>query len=233
MHFRYQCIHWYKFEDDEVERILSCTCTVKCCILEYIYIGQIAKRWTSPVFAFNMHNTTNYSTCNLTNYMTGLGKTSPEKTRALSSSPLIVSWDFVNPRNWDRLQFWRSMSYSDGCNYMFNIYFLYLKYLCTDFYDISALFFVTVLSQIISKQNLLETFLIAPSKRRTHLTSTLMRYWHSIIAKRHYLKWVRKWQEFKFFNRSHYIFLSLNRIIERNVHVYKILSIFFTYKIHI
>ena len=36
----YQCIHWYiyKFENDEVEHILSCTCTVCCYILEYIYM---------------------------------------------------------------------------------------------------------------------------------------------------------------------------------------------------
>ena len=28
MYFRYKCLHWYKFENDEVEHILSCTCTV-------------------------------------------------------------------------------------------------------------------------------------------------------------------------------------------------------------
>ena len=49
MYFRYQCIHWYKFEVVEVERsILSCTCTVVYYILEYtciyMYIGQIAKK---------------------------------------------------------------------------------------------------------------------------------------------------------------------------------------------
>ena len=43
MYFRHQCIHWYKFENDEVERILSCIWTALCYILEYIYIGQIAK----------------------------------------------------------------------------------------------------------------------------------------------------------------------------------------------
>ena len=37
--------------NDGVECILSCTCTVLCNILEYIYI---AKRCTSPVFAFNV-----------------------------------------------------------------------------------------------------------------------------------------------------------------------------------
>ena len=52
MNFRYQCIHLYNFED--VERILSCTCTVLCYILEYIYMMQIAKIRTSHVFAFNM-----------------------------------------------------------------------------------------------------------------------------------------------------------------------------------
>ena len=62
MYFRYQYIHWYiKFENDEVERILSCSCTVLYYILEYIYIGQIAKRSTSPMFAFNMQNPTKHS----------------------------------------------------------------------------------------------------------------------------------------------------------------------------
>ena len=28
MYFRYQCIHWYNFEGDEEQRMLSCTCTV-------------------------------------------------------------------------------------------------------------------------------------------------------------------------------------------------------------
>ena len=50
----YTFVHWYKFENDEVERILSCKCTDLCYILEYIYIGQIKKRRRSPVFAFNM-----------------------------------------------------------------------------------------------------------------------------------------------------------------------------------
>ena len=51
----YTCIHRYKFENNEVGRILSCECIVLCYILEYSYIVQkIAKRRTSPVFAFNM-----------------------------------------------------------------------------------------------------------------------------------------------------------------------------------
>ena len=50
----------FKFENDEVERILSRTCTFLCYILEYIYIRQTAKRHTSPVFAFNMHDQTLY-----------------------------------------------------------------------------------------------------------------------------------------------------------------------------
>ena len=54
--------HWYKLENDEVERILSCTCTVLCYIFEYIYIGQIAMRCTSPVFAFNMQNMSKHFT---------------------------------------------------------------------------------------------------------------------------------------------------------------------------
>ena len=57
------CIHWYKFENDEEERILSCTWTVLCYILQYIYIGQIAKRRTRPVFAVNVQNTPKYSFC--------------------------------------------------------------------------------------------------------------------------------------------------------------------------
>ena len=57
MYFRYQYVHWYKLENGGVERILSCKCTVLCFILEYSYIVQIAKKRTSPVFAFNMQNT--------------------------------------------------------------------------------------------------------------------------------------------------------------------------------
>ena len=43
-----------KYENDEVERNLSCKCTVLCYILEYMYIVQITKRRISPVLAFNM-----------------------------------------------------------------------------------------------------------------------------------------------------------------------------------
>ena len=50
----YTCIHSYKFENNEVERVLSCKCTVLCYILEYSYIVQLGKRRTCPVFAFNM-----------------------------------------------------------------------------------------------------------------------------------------------------------------------------------
>ena len=52
----------YRFENDEVERIVYCTYTVLCNILKYIYIGQIEKKCTSPVFAFNMQITTKNST---------------------------------------------------------------------------------------------------------------------------------------------------------------------------
>ena len=38
MYFRYQCIHWFKFENDEGERIFSCKCIVLRYILEYISI---------------------------------------------------------------------------------------------------------------------------------------------------------------------------------------------------
>ena len=54
MYVPYQCIHSYKYKNDEVDRNLSCKCTALCYTLEYIYIVQIAKRRTSPVFAFNM-----------------------------------------------------------------------------------------------------------------------------------------------------------------------------------
>ena len=54
MFFQYQCIHSYKYENDEEERNLSSKCTVFCYRLEYIYIVQIAKRRISPLLAFNM-----------------------------------------------------------------------------------------------------------------------------------------------------------------------------------
>ena len=50
MYFRYQCIHWDKFENDKEGR----KCTVLCYILEYNYFVQKGKRRTHPVFAFNM-----------------------------------------------------------------------------------------------------------------------------------------------------------------------------------
>ena len=57
----YTCIH--KVEIDELERILSCNCTVLCYILEYIYIVQIAKRRThKSCVCFQHANTTNHST---------------------------------------------------------------------------------------------------------------------------------------------------------------------------
>ena len=41
MYFRYQCIHWHKFENDGVQIILSCKCTALWIldILVYLYIG--------------------------------------------------------------------------------------------------------------------------------------------------------------------------------------------------
>ena len=56
MYFQYQCIHCYKYENDEVERNLCCKFTDLCYmyILEYIYIVLKAKRRISPMFAFNM-----------------------------------------------------------------------------------------------------------------------------------------------------------------------------------
>ena len=62
IYFRYQCIHWYKFDNDEVEHILFCTCAVLCNILKYIYTGQIAKRCTCPVFVFNTQIMAKHST---------------------------------------------------------------------------------------------------------------------------------------------------------------------------
>ena len=37
MYFRYQCIHWNKFENDEVDRILSCEYTVVYCDISVMY----------------------------------------------------------------------------------------------------------------------------------------------------------------------------------------------------
>ena len=54
MYSQYQHVPCYKYENDDIERNLSCKCTVLCYILEYIYIVQIAKRRISPVLAFNM-----------------------------------------------------------------------------------------------------------------------------------------------------------------------------------
>ena len=54
-------MHWYKLKDDEVERILSCIIVCYILELEYIYIGHIAKRRTSPVFALNKQNVTKHS----------------------------------------------------------------------------------------------------------------------------------------------------------------------------
>ena len=62
MYFLFQCIHWYKLRHDDVERVLSFTCTTLFYILKYIYIGKMAKRRRSHVFAFNMQNTTRHST---------------------------------------------------------------------------------------------------------------------------------------------------------------------------
>ena len=54
MYSQYQHIPCYKYENDDLERNLSCKCTVLCYISEYIYIVQIAKRRICPVLAFNM-----------------------------------------------------------------------------------------------------------------------------------------------------------------------------------
>ena len=36
IYFRYQCIHWYKFANDGVERILSCKWTILCYIKDFL-----------------------------------------------------------------------------------------------------------------------------------------------------------------------------------------------------
>ena len=61
MYFLYQCIYWYKFENDGLKRILSFKCSVLCYVLENSYIVQIVKRRTNHVFAFNMQNTIKHS----------------------------------------------------------------------------------------------------------------------------------------------------------------------------
>ena len=42
-------VQWYKFENAEVERMLFRNCAVVCFILEYVYIGQMAKSRTSQL----------------------------------------------------------------------------------------------------------------------------------------------------------------------------------------
>ena len=59
MYSEYQHTPCYKNENDDLERNLSCKCTVLCFILEYIYIVQIVykyctKRRISPVLDLNM-----------------------------------------------------------------------------------------------------------------------------------------------------------------------------------
>ena len=44
----------HMYQNDELERNLSCKCTVLCYILEYTYILQITKRRIDPVLAFNV-----------------------------------------------------------------------------------------------------------------------------------------------------------------------------------
>ena len=54
MYSQYQHIPCYEYENDDLERNLSCKCTALCCILEFIYILQIAKVRISPVLAFKL-----------------------------------------------------------------------------------------------------------------------------------------------------------------------------------
>ena len=69
MYLRYQCtrILWYKLENDEVwgmclVNVLVCVTYWNISTCLYLYILQIAKRRASPVFVFNMLNTTKHST---------------------------------------------------------------------------------------------------------------------------------------------------------------------------
>ena len=48
MYFRYQCIHWYKFDDDERKRILFYACTIFCYIVKLIFNWSIAKKTQKP-----------------------------------------------------------------------------------------------------------------------------------------------------------------------------------------
>ena len=58
MYLRYQCIHWYKFENDKLERFLSYTCTVLC----YIYLNwQNIKETHKSCDAFNVQTRPNTS----------------------------------------------------------------------------------------------------------------------------------------------------------------------------
>ena len=54
MYSQYQCLPCYKYQNNKVERNLSCKCTVLWYILEYMYILQIPKRRIGPVLAFNV-----------------------------------------------------------------------------------------------------------------------------------------------------------------------------------
>ena len=54
MYSQYQSLPCYMYQNDEVERNLSCECTVMCYILEYMYMIQITKRRIGPVLAFNV-----------------------------------------------------------------------------------------------------------------------------------------------------------------------------------
>ena len=62
MYFQYQCIHCYKFEIDEAERILSWKWTVLCYILEYISILYKCKETHKSWICLQHANTTKHST---------------------------------------------------------------------------------------------------------------------------------------------------------------------------
>ena len=76
------------FENDDVERILSCGFTVLCYTLEYIYIVQIAKRRPSTVLAFNMQNTIKHSTWS--------GICTWKQTQDFSISLLFVQFSYTS-----------------------------------------------------------------------------------------------------------------------------------------
>ena len=87
--------------------------------------------------------------------MTVFVQTSSEETRSWSSSPLIVNLDIFSPWTWAHLHIGRSICLNRRMSlYIFIYHFSHLRCLCTDFYDISALYgcwFLIFIKRIIYK----------------------------------------------------------------------------------